>query len=164
MYAVAGIFGLSMLVAAAMLDAKAIKIEGLISYWAIMAAIFPFVGWPLLLAQVVMPSAGRSRIAAVVSVWLGGTTVAVSVIYWLYALLGYNPVGSRADMSHRLIPYLPKTGIAVGLFGLCMLASCGVWGVIAAIIRPQVALAGAAITGCVLFLIIYGAGWLLFVT
>src|SRR5712671_2067312 len=56
MYAVAAIFGVSMLVAAAMLDAKAIKIEGLISYWAIMAPIFPFVGWPLLLAQVVRPS------------------------------------------------------------------------------------------------------------
>ena len=164
MYAVATIFGTSMLVAAAMLDPKAIKIDGLISYWAIMAAIFPFVGWPLLLAQVVMPTAGRSRLGAVVSVWIGGTTVAVSLIYWLYALLGYNPSGSRVEWSNRLVPYMPKVGIAVGLFGLCMLCSGGIWGLIAAIIRPEMAVAGTAITGCVLFLIIYGAGWLLFVT
>ena len=131
---------------------------------AILAAIFPFVGWPLLLAQVVMPTAGRSRLGAVVSVWIGGTTVAVSLIYWLYALLGYNPSGSRVEWSNRLVPYMPKVGIAVGLFGLCMLCSGGIWGLIAAIIRPEMAVAGTAITGCVLFLIIYGAGWLLFVT
>jgi hypothetical protein len=164
MYAVAAIFGTSMLVAAAMLDAKAIKLDGLISYWAIMAAIFPFVGWPLLLAQVVMPSAGRSRLTAVVSVWLGGTTVGVSVIYWLYALLGYNPSGSRVEWSNRLVPYMPKIGIAVGVLGLSMLVSCGIWGVIAAIIRPQIAVAGAAITGGVLFVLVYGGGYLLFGT
>ena len=164
MYAVAAVFGLSMLVAAAMLDSKAITINGLLTYWAILAAIFPFVGWPLLLAQVVMPTAGRSRLGAVVSVWIGGTTVAVSLIYWLYALLGYNPSGSRVEWSNRLVPYMPKVGIAVGLFGLCMLCSGGIWGLIAAIIRPEMAVAGTAITGCVLFLIIYGAGWLLFVT
>src|SRR5258708_19075010 len=155
MYAVAAIFGTSMLVAAAMLDQKEIKIDGLISYWAIRAAIFPLVGWPLLLAQVVMPSAGRSRLAAVVSVWLGGTTVAVSVIYWLYALLGYNPAGSRVEWSNRLVPYMPKIGIAVGVFGLSMLIGFGLWGTIASIIRPQVALAGAAMTGGILFVIVY---------
>jgi hypothetical protein len=164
MYAVAAVFGLSMLVAGAMLDAKPIKIDGLISYWAIMAAIFPFVGWPLLLAQVVMPTAGRNRLGAVVSVWLGGTTIGVAVIYWLYALLGYNPAGSRVELAHRLIPYQPKTGIAVGVFGLSMLIGFGLWGTIATIIRPQVALAGAVITGGVLFIVVYGGGYLLFGT
>jgi hypothetical protein len=164
MFAVAAIFGTSMLVAAAMLDPKPIKIDGLISYWAIMAAIFPFGAWPLLLAEVAMPTARRSRLAAVVSVWLGGTTVAVSVIYWIYAVLSFNPSGSRVDFSHRFIVYAPKTGIAVGLFGLSMLVSCGLWGAIAPILRPQVALAGAAITGCVLFIIVYGCGWLLVLT
>src|SRR5712671_6694219 len=162
MYAVAAIFGVSMLVAAAMLDAKAIKIDTLVSYWAIMAAIFPFVGWPLLLAQVVMPTAGRSRLAAVVSVWIGGTTVGVAVIFWLYALLSYNPSGSRVEFSGRLVPYLPKIGIAVGVFGLSMLIGFGLWGTIASIIRPQVALAGAAMTGGILFVIVYGGGFLLF--
>src|ERR1700720_2538279 len=162
MYMVAAAFGLSMLVAAAMLDAKAITIEGLISYWVIMAAIFPFVGWPILLAQVVMPSASRSRLGAVVSVWIGGTTIGVSVIYWLYALLGYNPSGSRVEWSNRLVPYMPKIGIAVGVFGLSMLIGFGLWGTIASIIRPQVALAGAVITGGVLFVLVYGGGFLLF--
>jgi hypothetical protein len=59
---------------------------------------------------------------------------------------------------------MPKIGIAVGVFGLSMLVSCGIWGVIAAIIRPQIAVAGAAITGGVLFVLVYGGGYLLFGT
>jgi hypothetical protein len=104
-------------------------------------------GWPLLLAQAIAPTAGRSRIGGVLGVWIGSTTVSVSVIYWVYALLSYDPSVSRVDLLDRLVPYEPRTGIAVGLFGLCMLLSYGLWGVVAALVRPKVTIVGAGITG-----------------
>lgn len=52
----------------------------------------------------------------------------------------------------------------MGLFGLCMLVACGLWGIVAAMVRPEVTVAGAAITGCVFFVVIYGCGWVLFST
>lgn len=42
-----------------------------------------------------------------------------------------------------------------------MFVSCGVWGVVAPILRPDVDIKGALISGGVLFVIIYGAGSLL---
>ncbi len=111
MFAVVVVFGLPMLIAGAMIDPMDLNIGSLIEYWAIMAVFLPFVGWPIFLAQLALPTAGRSRLAAVVNVWLGGTTVAVCVIYWLYALLSYSPSGSQIELSSRVVPYEPKTGI-----------------------------------------------------
>jgi hypothetical protein len=161
MFAVAVIFGLPMLVAGGMIDPKDLDIGSLIQYWAIMAVLLPFVGWPIFLAQLALPTAGRSRLAAIANVWLGGTTVAVCVINWLYALLSYSPSGSQIELSSRVVQYAPRTGIAVGLFCLCMLMSCGFWGVIAPL-RPQAALSGALVSGVLLFGLLYCTGWLLF--
>jgi hypothetical protein len=159
--AVALIFGLPMLIGGAMIEPHAISIRALMSYWGVMALIMPFACWPLFIFQLALPTVGRNRVSAVLNVWLIGTTLGVSAIYWLSSLLSYDPSGTQVDFVHRLVPYMPKTGIAVGLFGLCMLVSCGLWGVLASIIRSQVTVAGAAITGCVLFAVIYGCGWLL---
>jgi hypothetical protein len=162
MFAVAVLFGLPILVGGAMIKPQPISIRALISYWGVMALIMPFACWPLFIFQLTAPTAGRNRITAVLNVWFFGTTLGVSVIYWLSSLLSYDPSGRQVEFVHRVVPYMPKTGIAVGLFGLCMLVSCGLWGVLASIIRPQVTVAGAAITGCVLFILLYGGGWLLF--
>jgi len=45
-----------------------------------------------------------------------------------------------------------------------MLVSCGVWGAISPILRPEVAISGAVITGCGLFAVVYTGGWLLLVS
>ena len=159
MVAVVVMFGLPMLFAGAMLDPQDLNLPSLVRYWAIMLVLLPIAAWPALLTQLALPTAGRSRFAAIVNVWFGGTTLAVCVIHWLAALLSYSPSGAQFD-SHRLIGYSPKIGIALGLFILSLLVSCGFWAVIAPL-RPHMAIAGAVITGPVLFVLVYGAGWLL---
>ena len=161
MFMVTVLFGLPMLVGGAMIEPQPITIHALISYWGIMALIMPFACWPLFIFQLVLPTAGRNRLTAVLNVWFFGTTLAVAVIYWLSSLLSYDPSGQRVQFVNRLMPYMPKIGIAMGLYGLSMLVSCALWGVLASFVRPQVAVPGAAITGCVLFVVIYGCGWLL---
>src|ERR1051325_2092682 len=162
MLMVAVIFGLPMLIGGAMIEPQPISIHALISYWGVMALIMPFACWPLFIFQLAAPTAGRNRLTAVLNVWFFGTTLGVSVIYWLSSLLSYDASGMRVEFVHRFVPYMPKTGIAVGLYGFCMLVSCGLWGVLVPILRPQMTVAGAAITGCVLFILLYGGGWLLF--
>lgn len=73
MLAVILVFGLPVLVAGAMIDPEPISVRALITYWGIMGAITPFAAWPLFLIQIASPPAGRSRLAAVVNVWFGGT-------------------------------------------------------------------------------------------
>jgi len=161
MIMVALLFGLPMFVGGAMTEPQPISISALMSYWAIMAIIFPFGCWPLFLFQIARPTAGKNRVTAVLNAWIIGTTLGVSVIYWLSSLLSYDPSGTRVEFAHRLVPYMPRVGMAVGLYGLCVLVS---WGIVAAFIRPQVTTVGAAITACVLFVVIYGCGWLFFGT
>src|SRR5438067_13149526 len=152
MVAVVVMFGLPMLFAGAMLDPQDLNVPALVRYWAIMLVLLPVGAWPVLLTQLALPTAGRSRFAAIVNVWFGGTTLAVCVIHWFAALLSYSPSGAQVD-SHRLIGYSPKIGIALGLFCLTMLVSCGFWAVIAPI-RPQAALSGALITSPIFFALV----------
>ena len=159
MFAVTIMFGLPMLFAGAMLDPQDLNPPSLVRYWAIMLVLLPFAAWPVLLTQLALPTAGHSRLAAIFNVWFGGTTLAVCVIHWFAALLSYSPSVAQVD-SHRLIGYSPKIGIALGLFILSLLVSCGFWAVVAPL-RPQVALSGALFTGFLLFGLVYCAGWLL---
>src|SRR4051794_31787567 len=157
MFAVTIIFGLPMLFAGAMLDPQDLNPPSLVRYWAIMLVLLPIAAWPVLLTQLALPTAGRSRLAAIFNVWIGGTTLTVCVIHWFAALLSYTPSGPQVDL-HRLIGYSPKIGIALGLFVLSLLVSCGFWAIVAPL-RPQLALSGALITGPVLFALVYSAGW-----
>jgi hypothetical protein len=76
--------------------------------------------------------------------------------------LNYDPSGSKVDWSaHVLIPYMPRAGIALGLFTFCQLIAWGVVGAIAPILRPETAIRSALMTGCLLFGIVYGGGWAL---
>ena len=63
-----------------------------------------------------------------------------------------------------LIPFAPRAGLAIGLFALCMLIASGVWGAAAPILWPEVAISGALISGCLLFLVVYVGGYLLLIT
>jgi hypothetical protein len=156
------IFGAPMLIAGAMIDPQGLHLWGLITYAGIMLVVMPFAGWPLLATQFVLPTAGRSRTGAVASLWFGGTLTAVAVTFWICAVLDYPRPDARIDpMGHWLIPFAPKTGVAGGLFCLCMLVSCGVWGAISPILRQEVAIKGALISGCVLFAVVYVGGYLL---
>jgi hypothetical protein len=83
MFAVTIVFGLPMLYAGAMMDPQDLNIPGLVRYWAIMLVVLPIAAWPVLLTQLALPTAGGSRLAAIVNVWFGGTTC-------------YLPIASRA--------------------------------------------------------------------
>jgi hypothetical protein len=165
-YAIAAIFGVPLLIAGTMTNPDGLHLIGSVNYTLVMLILMPFGGgWLLLATQFVMPTAGRTRLGAVFNTWIGGTLLAVAVIFWLASLLSYDPSGSRVDWSaHVLIPYMPKTGIAVGLFFLCMLVSSGVVGAISPILRPETAIGSALIGGTALFIFLYGAGCYLFST
>jgi hypothetical protein len=156
------VFALPLLIAGAMIDPAGPHFGGLLAYSAIMFVVLPFIGWSSFLIMAAYPAAGDSRARSVLSFWVGGTVTAVAVINWIYSVLGYPRPGARIDpFGHALIPFAPRTGLAIGLFELCMLVSCGCWGAIAPILRPEVAIKGAFISGCVLFGLLYGAGWIL---
>jgi len=162
MYVVALVFGLPLLIAGAMIDREGLHLRGLITYTGIMLVLMPISGWFLFASQLVLPTAGRSRPIAMLNLWIGGSLTAVAVLYWLCALMGYPPAGALIDPSgHRLVPFMPRAGVAIGLFCLSMLVSCGCWGAISPILRPQVAISGALISGFGLFLVLYTVGWAL---
>jgi hypothetical protein len=162
-FAVAAIFGVPMLIAGTMTNPEGLHLLGLVNYTLVMLMLMPFGGgWLLLVTQLVVPTAGRTRLGAVFNTWVGGTLLAVAVIFWLASLLSYDPSGLRVDWSaHVLIPYMPKTGIAVGLFFLCMLVSSGIVGAISPILRPETAIGSALVGGIALFTLLYAAGWFL---
>jgi hypothetical protein len=162
-FAVAAVFGVPLLIAGTMTNPEGLHLIGLVKYALIMLILVPFGGgWLLLVTQLVVPTAGRTRLAAVINTWIGGTLLAVAVIFWLASLLSYDPSGLRVDRpAHVLIPYLPKTGIALGLFTLCQLVAWGVVGVISPILRPETAIGSALTGGTALFILVYAAGWFL---
>jgi hypothetical protein len=151
-----------MLLAGAMIDPGGLHLGGLLTFTAIVAVALPFIGWPSLLLSAAFPPAGKSRLRSVVTFWIGGSVTATAVIWFIGSVLSYPRPGTAIDPNgHLLIPFAPRFGVGLGLLCLSLLVSCGCWGAIAPILRPQVALMGALITGCVLFLVVYGAGWLL---
>jgi hypothetical protein len=162
MFGVTLIFGGSLLVASTMISPDGLHIWGLISYTGIMLVLLPFTAWPIFATQLVLPTAGHSRLGAVFNLWIGGTLTAVCVIFFIASVLGYPSPDAKIDPSgHLLIPFMPRFGLALGLFCLCQFVASGLWGAISPILRPEVAIRGALITGCVLFAVIYGGGWAL---
>jgi hypothetical protein len=162
MLGVTPVFGLPMLVAGAMIDPQGLHLWGLVSFTGIMLILLPIGAWYLFAAQLVVPTAGRSRLGAVFNLWIGGTLVGVAVICWIWEAMGYPRPDARVDASaHMLIPFMPRAGLALGLFCLLMLVSSGVVGAVAPILRPEVASVAALIGGAVLFAVVYGAGWAL---
>ena len=162
MFGVTLVFGGSLLIAGTMISPAGLHIWGLISYTGIMLVLLPFTAWPIFATQLVLPTAGRTPVRAVINTWLGGTLTAVCVIFFIASVLGYPSPGANIDPSgHLLIPFAPRFGLAFGLFCLCQFAASGIWGAISPILRPEVAIRGALITGCVLFGIVYGGGWAL---
>ncbi len=148
-----------------MISPDGLHIRGLVSYAAIMLVIMPFAAWQIFATQLVLPTAGPTRMRAVFNTWVGGTLTAVCAIFFIASVLGYPGPDARIDPSgHLLIPFMPRFGLALGLFCLCEFVACGIWGAISPILQPRVAIRGALVTGCVLFLVMYSAGWWLVLT
>jgi hypothetical protein len=117
-----------MLLAGAMIDPGGLNIDpgglhlgGLITFAAIIAVALPVIGWPSLLLSAAFPLAGKSRLRSVVTFWVGASVMATAVIWYIGSVLSYPRPGAQIDpVGHLLIPYAPKTGLAIGLFALCM--------------------------------------------
>lgn len=151
-----------MLLAGAMIDPGGLHLGGLLAFTAFIAVALPFIGWPSLVLSAAFPPAGQSRLGSVVTFWIGGSVTATAVIWYIGSVLSYPRPGTAIDpKGHLLIPFAPRAGLAIGLFGLCMLVSCGCVGAIAAVLRPDIAIRSAVVGGIVLFGLVYGAGWLL---
>jgi hypothetical protein len=161
MFGVTIVFGVAMLIAGTMINPDGLRLGGLIAYAGIMLILMPFGGgWLFLATQFVVPTAGRTRLGAVFNTWIGGTLLAVAVIFWIASLLSYDPSGLRVDWSaHALIPYRPLFGIGLGLFTVCQLVAWGLVGAISPILRPETAIGSALVAGTALFIFLYSAGW-----
>jgi hypothetical protein len=158
-------FAVPLLVAGAMIDPAGLHLGGLLAYTAIIFVALPFLGWGSFLVVAAFPPAGESRSRSVLSFWIGASVTATAVVSFIATAMSYPRPGARIDpFGHALIPFMPRAGVALGLFALCMLVSCGCWGAIAPMLRPDVAIKGALVTGWMLFAVVYGAGWLLLVT
>ena len=80
----------------------------------------------------------------------------------LATMLEYSPHPLRLDPTgHELIVYNPRAGFMLGAFALCMLVSCGIWGVLARIASANFVLRGAVATGLLLFGAVAGLGYVL---
>ena len=153
-----------LIVAATMLCPEGLgyTINGVVSYAGIMLLLLPIAAWPLFLIQAVAPPPGQSRFQAIISTWLGGAALVSAVMNLLASMLEYSPNPVHFDPTgHELIPYNPRAGFLLGGFVICMLISCGIWGVLARIASAKFVLRGAVATGLLLFGAVAGLGYVL---
>src|SRR5215469_18726294 len=109
------IFGVPMIVAAALISPSALHnlTHGLLFY-AIVGLGLPFVGWRTFLTVFAFPPSGTGRVAAVLNVWLGGTVVVAAVFNLLMAMADYSPMGPGPN---------PTAGFLLAGFSVCMFIS-----------------------------------------
>jgi hypothetical protein len=156
------VFAVPLFIAGAMIDPAGLHLGGLLAYTAIVFVALPFLGWGSFLVVLASPSAGESRGRSLLAFWIGASVTATAVISFIAAAMSYPRPGARIDPTgHVLIPFMPRAGIALGLFALSMLVACGVVGAIAPVLRREVAIRTALVGGTVLFGVVYAAGRLL---
>jgi hypothetical protein len=164
------VFGLPLLLAGAMISPTDVRIIGLADCVGVMLIALPFVAWRTFLIAAIFAPAGENRFASLVRLWIGGSLLAVAVLYFVGSVLDYpSPPVRIAPDAHLLIPFMPRAGLALGLFCLSMLVSCGCWGVLAplatnGVLAAETVVTGATVTGLGLFAVIYSAGWWLVMT
>jgi len=146
------IFGVPMIVAAALISPSALHnlTHGLLFY-AIVGLGLPFVGWQTFLTVFAFPPMGTRRVAAVLNLWLGGAVLVAAVFNLLMAMADYSPMRPGPN---------PTAGFLLAGFVLCMFISSGVWGALSPILPPKVAVGGAMVTGSLLFVAVATLGFL----
>jgi hypothetical protein len=88
-------------------------IHGL-SLYAVFGLVLPIVGWRTFLIEFAFPRASNTRLAAVVSLWVGGTLMVAAV---------FNLVMTMADYSPMRLGPNPTAAFLLGGFVLSMLVS-----------------------------------------
>ncbi len=146
------IFAVPMVIAALLISPTAFHnlVHG-VPFYAVLGLIVPIVGWRTFLIEFAFPRAADTRLAAVISVWVVGTVMVAAVFNLLMAVLDYSPMRPGPN---------PTAGFLLAGFVLCMFVSCGVWGALAPILPPKVAVGGALVTGSLLFVAVAMLGFM----
>jgi hypothetical protein len=146
------IFGLPMILAALLISPSSLHnlIRGVPLYM-VMGLVLPFVAWPIFVKELVVPTAAATRLAAVIGLWVVCTVMVAAVFNLLMAMGDYSPVRPGPN---------PTAGFLLAGFTVSMFVSSGVWGAVAPILPPKVALGGALTTGTLLFLAVATLGFL----
>ena len=147
------IFAAPMVLAAVLISPTAFHnlIHGLPLY-AVVGLALPIVGWRTFLIEFALPRAADTRLAAVLRVWVVGTVMVAAVFNLLFAVADYSPARPGPN---------PTAGFLLAGFTVCMFVSSGVWGAVAPVLSPRVAVGGAVITGVLLFLAFATLGFLI---
>jgi predicted small integral membrane protein len=85
------------------------------------------------------------------TVWVVGTVMVAAIFNLLFALADYSPARPGPN---------PTAGFLLAGFTVCMFVASGVWGAVAPILPPKVAVGGALTTGALLFLAVATLGFL----
>jgi hypothetical protein len=158
------LFGPPLITAATMLSPQGLTytVNAVVGYAGITLLLLPIAAWPLFLIQAVSPPPGQSRLQAIISTWIGGAALVSLVMNLLATMLEYSPNPLHFDPTgHELIAYNPRAGFLLGAFTGSMLASCGIWGVLARFASAKFVLRGAVTTGLLLFGVVAGLGYVL---
>ena len=158
------IFGPPLIVASTMLSPQglAYTVNAVVGYAGIMLLLLPFAAWPVFLIQAALPPSGQSRLQAIISTWLGGAALVSLVMNLLATMMEYSSNPLHFDPTgHELIACSPRGGFLLGGFAICMLVSCGIWGVLARIASAKFVVRGAVATGLLLFGAVTGLGYVL---
>jgi hypothetical protein len=146
------IFGVPMILAAVLISPSALHnlVHG-VAFYAVIGLALPFIGWRTFLAVFAFPPSGNGRVAAVLTTWVGGAVLVAAVFNLVMAVADYSPAKPGPN---------PTVGFLLAGFTICMLVSCGVWGAVASVLPPKVAVGGALMTGALLFLAVATLGFL----
>jgi hypothetical protein len=158
------LFGPPLIIAAIMLSPQgfAYTVNAVVGYAGIMLLLLPIAAWPLFLIQAVSPPPGQSRVRAIIGTWIGGAALVSLVMNLLATMMEYSSNPLHFDPTgHELIAYSPRGGFLLGGFAICMLVSCGIWGVLARIASAKFVVRGAVATGLLLFGAVAGLGYVL---
>ena len=144
------IFAVPMVIAALLISPTAFHnlIHG-VPLYAVIGLALPIVGWRTFLIEFALPRAADTRLAAVVRVWVIATVMVAAVFNLIFALADYSPARPGPN---------PTAGFLLAGFTVCMFVSSGVWGALAPILPPKVAVGGALMTGALLFLAVATLG------
>jgi hypothetical protein len=145
-----------------MISPNGLHLAGLLAVAAVIFLILPFAGLSSFVLVGVFSPAGENRIRSMLRFWIAAGLTATGVLSFIASAMSYPRPGVIIDAGgHTLIPFMPRLGIAVGLFALSMLVASGVVGAIAPVLRPVVAIRSALIGGIALFALVYAAGCVL---
>jgi hypothetical protein len=124
--------------------------RSLLIFSAMSIVIAPIAAWRSLLIAFAFATSPGSRFAAVFRLWVSTSLLLGAIFTLLVSVLGYSR--SRPGPS-------PRLGFLLADFSVSMLVSFGICGAFAAIVRQEILVRGAVISGSLMFLAVAVLGY-----